>query len=106
MGRHVVHICVSLCGSLSISLSAVGGSSWAVGHMARFETDLAQSREDPLTWFCHCDIYTILSTSGALAAWIGMWDALSLDPSSLPDLMDSMREEFDQVVGAFDLDTD
>ena len=38
--------------------------------------------------------------------WIGMWDALSLDPSSLPDLMDSMREEFDQVVGAFDLDTD
>jgi len=33
--------------------------------------------------------------------WIGMWDALSMDPATLPDLMTSMQEEFDDVVGAF-----
>ncbi len=33
--------------------------------------------------------------------WIGMWDALSLDPAALPDLMSSMEEEFERVVGAF-----
>lgn len=33
--------------------------------------------------------------------WIGLWDTLSLDPATLPDLMTSMQEEYSQVVGAF-----
>ncbi|MEM7415317.1 MAG: HDOD domain-containing protein [Gemmatimonadota bacterium] len=33
--------------------------------------------------------------------WIGVWDALSLDPAELPDLMTSIGEEFEQVIGAF-----
>lgn len=38
--------------------------------------------------------------------WIGVWDALSLDPAELPDLMTSMQAEFDEVVGAFALGDD
>lgn len=34
--------------------------------------------------------------------WIGVWDALSLDPSALHDLMTAIGEEFEQVIGAFD----
>lgn len=32
-----------------------------------------------------------------------VWDALDLDPSSLPHMMDSLREEYSQVVSAFGL---
>ena len=35
--------------------------------------------------------------------WIGMWDALSLDPATLPDLMTSMQSEFADMVGVFAL---
>lgn len=35
--------------------------------------------------------------------WIGVWDALSLDPAALPDLMTSMQVEFTEVVGVFAL---
>ena len=36
--------------------------------------------------------------------WIGVWDALSMDPEALPDLMDSVRDEYAEVVGVFGLD--
>lgn len=35
--------------------------------------------------------------------WIGVWDALDLDPAELPGLMESMQTEFDEVVGVFAL---
>jgi hypothetical protein len=33
--------------------------------------------------------------------WIHMWETLSLDPSTLPHLMSSIRDEYAAVVGAF-----
>ena len=33
--------------------------------------------------------------------WIGVWDALDMDPVELPNLMESVRDEFEAVVGAF-----
>ena len=33
--------------------------------------------------------------------WIGLWETLDLDPSLLPELMTSTREEYGEVVGAF-----
>ncbi len=38
------------------------------------------------------------------ARWLGVWDALDLDPAELPDLMTSVRDQYAQVVGAFGLD--
>lgn len=33
--------------------------------------------------------------------WIGVWDALDLDPAMLPDFMTSVQAEYEEVVGVF-----
>ncbi len=40
---------------------------------------------------------------GVPPRWIGVWDALALDPAELPDLMTSVQEQYAQVVSIFGL---
>lgn len=37
--------------------------------------------------------------------WIGVWETLDMDPAELPELMSEIRDEYDQVVGAFGLES-